>query len=200
MIHTRIRFLILIVLLPILALTLTACYTITLKETRVDGIGSAISVKLPGNLQRLDLPIPVPPTGKPYYEGSRLYGELDAGLSIAVYTTRVDIKTMATDLQLKEDEAVRHHLNGTIETASKAVLSQINAEDISTSQEETTFQGLPAIIQTATFTREKKSMRARLLGFSDGPVTWIVVVACDSDKEDKIKLADEVLDSVRLQP
>lgn len=70
MIHTRIRFLILIVLLPILALTLTACYTITLKETRVDGIGSAISVKLPGNLQRLDLPIPVPPTAKPYYEAA----------------------------------------------------------------------------------------------------------------------------------
>lgn len=61
MIHTRIRFLILILLLPILALTLTACYTITLKEKRVDGLGSAISIKLPGNLQSFDLPIPVSP-------------------------------------------------------------------------------------------------------------------------------------------
>ena len=155
MIHTRIRFLILIVLLPILALTLTACYTITLKETRVDGIGSAISVKLPGNLQRLDLPIPVPPTAKPYYEGSRLYGELDAGLSIAVYTTRVDIKTMATDLQLKEDEAVRHHLNGTIETASKAVLSQINAEDISTSRKKRPSRACRPSYRRPPFPRKK---------------------------------------------
>ena len=76
---------------------------------------------------------------------------------------------MATDLQLKEDEAVRHHLNGTIETASKAVLSQINAEDISTSQEETTFQGLPAIIQTATFTAKKNPCEPACLDFLTGP-------------------------------
>lgn len=200
MIHTPIRFLILIVLLPILALTLTACYTITLKERRVEGIGSSISIKLPGNLQSFDIPIPVDPAAKPYYEGSRLYGESDAGLYIAVYTNRVDVRKMADDLHLNQEEAVRQNLNGTIETASKAVLSQINARDVSTSQEKATFQGLPAITQTVTFTHEKKSMRARLLGFSDGPVTWIVVVACDGSKEDKIKLADEVIDSVSLQP
>lgn len=41
-------------------------------------------------------------------------------------------------------------------------------------------------------------MKARLIGFTDGPATWIVVVACDGSKEDKVKLADEVLDSIRI--
>ena len=169
MIHTRIRFLILIVLLPICPyLNGLLYYHLKRNTCRRHRFGHFRETPRP-ICSASTCPFPCPRRPSLTYEGSRLYGELDAGLSIAVYTTRVDIKTMATDLQLKEDEAVRHHLNGTIETASKAVLSQINAEDISTSQEETTFQGLPAIIQTATFTREKKSMRARLLGFSDGP-------------------------------
>ncbi|WP_296826328.1 hypothetical protein [uncultured Megasphaera sp.] len=200
MIHKPIRFLILTVLLPILALTLTACYTITLKEKRVEGMGSAISIKLPGNLQSFDVPIPVAPAAKPYYEGSRLYGENDAGLYIAVYTNRVDVRNMADDLQLKESEAIRQNLNGTVETTSKAVLAQLGVSDVSISRKDTTFQGLPAVSQNLTFTYEKKSMQGRLLGFSDGPVTWIVVVACDGSKEDKVKLADQVMDSITLQP
>lgn len=201
MIHTPIRFLILTVLLPILTFTLTACYTITLKERRVEGIGSAISIKLPGNLQNITLPMPVSPEAKPYYDGSRLYGENDAGLYIAVYTNRVDTKKMAADLQLKEEEAVRQNLSQTLDIITKAVLSNIDAQDLSViRKEETTFQGKPAIAQTFTFTYEKKSMRARLLGFSDGPVTWIIVAAGDGSKEDKVKLVDEVLDSVTLQP
>ena len=200
MIHTRIRFLILIVLLPILALTLTACYTITLKEKRVDGLGSAISIKLPGNLQSFDLPIPVSPAAKPYYEGSRLYGENDAGLYIAVYTNRVDVRKMADDLQLKQEDAIRQNLAQTVDTTTQAVLAKIGAENVSTTQEERTLDGNPAVVRSAAFTYEKKSIRARLLGFSDGPVTWIVVVACDENKDDKIKLADEIIDSVSLQP
>ena len=61
MTHTRIRSLCLALCLLILTLSLTACYTITLKERRVDGMGSAISLKLPGNLQKLAFPVPVDP-------------------------------------------------------------------------------------------------------------------------------------------
>ncbi len=44
MTHTRIRSLCLALCLLILTLSLTACYTITLKERRGDCMGSAISL------------------------------------------------------------------------------------------------------------------------------------------------------------
>lgn len=94
MTHTRIRSLCLALCLLILTLSLTACYTITLKERRVDGMGSAISLKLPGNLQKLDFPVPVDPLTQRYFEGSRLYGEMDGGLYIAIYTNSIDTQQM----------------------------------------------------------------------------------------------------------
>lgn len=168
MIHTRIRFLILILLLPILALTLTACYTITLKEKRVDGLGSAISIKLPGNLQSFDLPIPVSPAAKPYYEGSRLYGENDAGLYIAVYTNRVDVRKMADDLHLTQEDAVRQNLAQTVDTTTQAVLAKIGAENVSTTQEERTLNGKPAVVRNAVFTYEKNPCGHASLDFQTG--------------------------------
>lgn len=66
MTHTRIRSFLLALFLVILTLSLTACYTITLKEKRIDGMGSSITVKLPGNPQKLDFPVPVDPLTQRY--------------------------------------------------------------------------------------------------------------------------------------
>lgn len=192
MTHTRIRSLCLALCLLILTLSLTACYTITLKERRVDGMGSAISLKLPGNLQKLDFPVPVDPLTQRYFEGSRLYGEMDGGLYIAIYTNSIDTQQMYDDLHISQ------RLNQTAEAAAGAVLSKIDAQNVSVSQDTTTVSGQHAVVQTFTFTYQDKSMKARLIGFADGPATWIVVVACDGSKEDKVKLADEVLDSIRI--
>lgn len=192
MTHTRIRSLCLALCLLILTLSLTACYTITLKERRVDGMGSAISLKLPGNLQKLDFPVPVDPLTQRYFKGSRLYGEMDGGLYIAIYTNSIDTQQMYDDLHISQG------LNQTAEAAAGAVLSKIDAQNVSVSQDTTTVSGQHAVVQTFTFTYQDKSMKARLIGFADGPATWIVVVACDGSKEDKVKLADEVLDSIRI--
>lgn len=192
MTHTRIRSLCLALCLPILTLSLTACYTITLKERRVDGMGSAISLKLPGNLQKLDFPVPVDPLTQRYFKGSRLYGEMDGGLYIAIYTNSIDTQQMYDDLHISQ------RLNQTAEAAAGAVLSKIDAQNVSVSQDTTTVSGQHAVVQTFTFTYQDKSMKARLIGFADGPATWIVVVACDGSKEDKVKLADEVLNSIRI--
>ena len=191
MTHTRIRSLCLASCLLILTLSLTACYTITLKERRVDGMGSAISLKLPGNLQKLDFPVPVDPLTQRYFKGSRLYGEMDGGLDIAIYTNSIDTQQMYDDLHISQ------RLNQTAEAAG-AVLSKIDAQNVSVSQDTTTVSGQHAVVQTFTFTYQDKSMKARLIGFADGPATWIVVVACDGSKEDKVKLADEVLNSIRI--
>lgn len=56
MTHTRIRSFLLVLFLVILTLSLTACYTITLKEKRIDGMGSSITVKLPENPQNSTSP------------------------------------------------------------------------------------------------------------------------------------------------
>ena len=192
MTHTRIRSLCLALCLLILTLSLTACYTITLKERRVDGMGSAISLKLPGNLQKLDFPVPVD------FKGSRLYGEMDGGLYIAIYTNSIDTQQMYDDLHISQGQAISQRLNQTAEAAAGAVLSKIDAQNVSVSQDTTTVSGQHAVVQTFTFTYQDKSMKARLIGFADGPATWIVVVACDGSKEDKVKLADEVLDSIRI--
>lgn len=192
MTHTRIRSLCLALCLLILTLSLTACYTITLKERRVDGMGSAISLKLPGNLQKLDFPVPVDPLTQRYFKGSRLYGEMDGGLYIAIYTNSIDTQQMYDDLHISQ------RLNQTAEAAAGAVLSKIDAQNVSVSQDTTTVSGQHAVVQTFTFSYQDKSMKARLIGFADGPATWIVVVACDGSKEDKVKLADEVLDSIRI--
>ena len=106
MTHTRIRSLCLALCLLILTLSLTACYTITLKERRVDGMGSAISLKLPGNLQKLDFPVPVDPLTQRYFEGSRLYGEMDGGLYIAIYTNSIDTQQMYDDLHISQGQAI----------------------------------------------------------------------------------------------
>lgn len=192
MTHTRIRSLCLASCLLILTLSLTACYTITLKERRVDGMGSAISLKLPGNLQKLDFPVPVDPLTQRYFKGSRLYGEMDGGLYIAIYTNSIDTQQMYDDLHISQ------RLNQTAEAAAGAVLSKIDAQNVSVSQDTTTVSGQHAVVQTFTFTYQDKSMKARLIGFAYGPATWIVVVACDGSKEDKVKLADEVLNSIRI--
>ena len=105
MTHTRIRSLCLALCLLILTLSLTACYTITLKERRVDGMGSAISLKLPGNLQKLDFPVPVDPLTQRYFKGSRLYGEMDGGLYIAIYTNSIDTQQMYDDLHISQGQA-----------------------------------------------------------------------------------------------
>ena len=194
MTHTRIRSLCLALCLLILTLSLTACYTITLKERRVDGMGSAISLKLPGNLQKLDFPVPVDPLTQRYFKGSRLYGEMDGGLYIAIYTNSIDTQQMYDDLHISQGQAISQRLNQTAEAAAGAVLSKIDAKNVSVSQDTTTVSGQ----QDFTFTYEDKSMRARLIGFADGPATWIVVVACDGSKEDKVKLADEVLESIQI--
>ena len=89
-------------------------------------------------------------------------------------------------------------INQTAEAAAGAVLSKIDAQNVSVSQDTTTVSGQHAVVQTFTFTYQDKSMKARLIGFADGPATWIVVVACDGSKEDKVKLADEVLNSIRI--
>ena len=91
MTHTRIRSLLLALFLVILTFSLTACYTITLKEKRIDGIGSSITVKLPGNPQKLDFPVPVDPLTQRYFKGSRLYGEIDSGLYVALFHAGGDI-------------------------------------------------------------------------------------------------------------
>lgn len=198
MTHTRIRSLCLALCLLILTPSLTACYTITLKERRVDGMGSAISLKLPGNLQKLDFPVPVDPLTQRYFEGSRLYGEMDGGLYIAIYTNSIDTQQMYDDLHISQGQAISQRLNQTAEAAAGAVLSKIDAQNVSVSQDTTTVSGQHAVVQTFTFTYQDKSMKARLIGFADGPATWIVVVACDGSKEDKVKLADEVLNSIRI--
>ena len=184
MTHTRIRSLCLALCLLILTLSLTACYTITLKERRVDGMGSAISLKLPGNLQKLDFPVPVDPLTQRYFEGSRLYGEMDGGLYIAIYTNSIDTQQMYDDLHISQGQAISQRLNQTAEAAAGAVLSKIDAQNVSVSQDTTTVSGQHAVVQTFTFTYQDKSMKARLIGFADGPATWIVVVACDGSKED----------------
>ena len=121
MTHTRIRSLCLALCLLILTLSLTACYTITLKERRVDGMGSAISLKLPGNLQKLDFPVPVDPLTQRYFEGSRLYGEMDGGLYIAIYTNSIDTQQMYDDLHISQGQAISQRLNQTAEAAAGAV-------------------------------------------------------------------------------
>lgn len=200
MTHTRIRSFFFALFLLILTLSLTACYTVTLKERRVDGIGSSISLKLPGNLQKLDFPVPVDPLTQRYFKkGSRLYGEIDSGLYIAIYTNSINTQQMYDDLHISQGQSISQRLNQTAESAAGAVLSKINAQNVSVSQDTTTVSGQHAVVQTFTFTYEDKSMKARLIGFADGPATWIVVVACDGSKEDKVKLADEVLDSINIQ-
>lgn len=138
MTHTRIRSLCLALCLLILTLSLTACYTITLKERRVDGMGSAISLKLPGNLQKLDFPVPVDPLTQRYFKGSRLYGEMDGGLYIAIYTNSIDTQQMYDDLHISQGQAISQRLNQTAEAAAGAVLSKIDAQNVSVSQDTTT--------------------------------------------------------------
>ncbi|MGN0948155.1 hypothetical protein [Megasphaera sp.] len=195
----KIRTLLLFLLLIAVTFSLTACYKISLKEKQVEGIGSTISLKLPGNLQKLDFPVPVDPLTQRYFKGSRLYGEMDSGLYIAIYTNSIDTQQMYDDLHISQGQSISQRLNDTAEAASGAVLSKINAQNVSVSQDTTTVSGKHAVVQTFTFTYEDKSMRARLIGFADGPATWIVVVACDGSKDDKVKLADEVLDSISIR-
>ena len=124
MTHTRIRSFLLALFLVILTLSLTACYTITLKEKRIDGMGSSITVKLPGNPQKLDFPVPVDPLTQRYFKGSRLYGEIDSGLYVAIYTNSIDTQQMYDDLHISQGQAISQRLNQTAEAAAGAVLSK----------------------------------------------------------------------------
>ncbi len=123
---------------------------------------------------------------------------MDGGLYIAIYTNSIDTQQMYDDLHISQGQAISQRLNQTAEAAAGAVLSKIDAQNVSVSQDTTTVSGQHAVVQTFTFTYQDKSMKARLIGFADGPATWIVVVACDGSKEDKVKLADEVLNSIRI--
>ena len=147
MTHTRIRSFLLALFLVILTLSLTACYTITLKEKRIDGMGSSITVKLPGNPQKLDFPVPVDPLTQRYFKGSRLYGEIDSGLYVAIYTNSIDTQQMYDDLHISQGQAISQRLNQTAEAAAGAVLSKIDAKNVSVSQDTTTVSGQHAVVQ-----------------------------------------------------
>ena len=181
-----------------MTLSLTACYTITLKEKRIDGMGSSITVNFPEIRENSTSPSLSTRLRSAISRGSRLYGEIDSGLYVAIYTNSIDTQQMYDDLHISQGQAISQRLNQTAEAAAGAVLSKIDAKNVSVSQDTTTVSGQHAVVQDFTFTYEDKSMRARLIGFADGPATWIVVVACDGSKEDKVKLADEVLDSIRI--
>lgn len=186
--------------LLLLCLTLAGCYQITLKERQVDGLASSITLKLPGNLQKLDFPVPVDPLTQRYFKGSRLYGEIDGGLYIAIYTNSIDSQQMYQDLHLENGQDISQRLNQTAETASKAVLEKVHIENFQASQNnDATVSGQHAVSQTFTFTYQGKAMQAKLLGFASGADTWIVVVGYDSNKKDKAQLADEVLQSVAIK-
>ena len=150
MTHTRIRSFLLALFLVILTLSLTACYTITLKEKRIDGMGSSITVKLPGNPQKLDFPVPVDPLTQRYFKGSRLYGEIDSGLYAAIYTNSIDTQQMYDDLHISQGQAISQRLNQTAEAAAGAVLSKIDAKNVSVSQDTTTVSGQHAVVQDFT--------------------------------------------------
>lgn len=183
----------------LLCLSLTACYSITLKEKHVDGIHSSLTVKLPGNLQKLDFSVPVDPLTQRYFQGSRLYGEMDGGLYVAIYTNSINTQQMYSDLHIENGQDISQRLNQTAETASQAVLEKIPIENFQATQpNETTVSGQHAVSQTFTFTYQDKAMQAKLVGFATGADTWIVVVACDANKKDKLELADEVLQSIKI--
>jgi hypothetical protein len=181
-------------------LLLAGCYHITLKETRVDGLQSSIKIKLPGNLQKLDFPVPLDPLTQRYFLGQHLYGELDSGLQIAIYTNSVDRNKMYEDLHIDNNDGdeYRNSLYELIESASSTVLNKIDAENVSIEQGSTTISGQHALTQTYTFRVKDKKMEGRLIGFHSGPATWIIIVAYDASKQDKVDLANQVLQSVAI--
>lgn len=182
----------------IMALFLSGCgHTVNLTEKRIDGIDSQIMIALPGNAHELPLPVTLDPLTQRYLKGQRFYGEINQGLHIGIFTVSIDSGQMYSDLHLTNGQALGNTLSENIERASQAILSSIDAENISVQQEAASVSGEHAVKQTYTFTVEDKRMKAQLMGFSHGNATWVILVACEADSKNAPAI-DDIMKSITI--
>lgn len=184
--------------LMLAVLILAGCgHPVNLTEKRIDGIDSQISISLPGTPHEIPLPVTLDPLTERYMKGQRFYGEINQGLHIGIFTVSIDSNQMYNDLHLTNGQAVGNTLSENIERASQAILSSIDAENVSAQQESTSVSGEHAVKQTFTFTISDKKMKAQLLGFSHNNATWVILVACDADSKNAPAI-DDIMSSVSI--
>ena len=193
------RYIPMVILLLISVMVLSACgHSVTLKEKRVEGVQSNIVIALPGNAHELPLPVTLDPITQRYMKGQRFYGEINQGLTIAIFTTTIATSQMYTDLGITQGQAINDTLTKTMEHASEAILDKIDAEHVQAKQEATTVSGVHGVVQTLSFDIGEKRMKAKLLGFTKEDATWIILVAADVES-DGAGAIEDIITSVRVE-
>lgn len=178
---------------------LTACYSVTLKERAVAGFHSTLAIQLPGNVQPLDTPMPVGKEYEPYVAGQKLYGEQEAGLRIAIYTSSLDSQALATMPTVTPDEVMHQYLLHTLQLATTAVTARLNAQDLTFHEDPIMIQNHRALHRAMEFSRDGQAMTADLMAFHTEKDIWIVIVAYNTYEKNKAQMAQKILDSIRLQ-
>lgn len=173
---------------------LAACAP-TMKDTTVAGIGSNISVKLPGELKKDDTQLPIDPTMKQFIKGQQLYQVEDSSLSVIIYTIGIDTQGYAgisgKDLSVS--------MRGPVISYAKAILSSMKAKNIKEQDEDITISGKPATVKTVTFEAEDKKMGMKLIAFQDNDAYWLLVPIYQSDDQDAVKAAEELVKSIQIK-
>lgn len=167
----------------------------TLKETTVQGIDAAISLKLPGELKKDDTKMPLDPTMQQYVKGQQMYRVEDNSLSVVIFTMTVDTKAFAG--VSGQDLAV--DMAGPTNSYIKAVLSSLKAKDVKQTKENLEIGGKQVVARTITFTSDDKNMAIKVVAFQDKDAYWMIVPVYQTGDEDVEKAADELVKSITVK-
>ena len=183
----------LFVLVLFLCSILTACGP-ELKETKVEGFGSNITMKLPGELKKDSMQVPIDPTMKQFMKGQQLYQVEDNSLSVLIYTIGIDTQGYAGISG--KDLAVS--MQGPVNTFTKSFLSSMKAKNAKIDKKTITVSGKEGIENTITFEAEDKKMALQVIAFQDDDAYWIILPIYQSDDKDAVKAADEMVKSIKI--
>lgn len=178
---------------------LTACYSVALKEQAVAGFHSTLALQLPGKVLPLDTPMPIGKEYEPYSVGQKLYGNEEAGLRIAIYTSSLDSHALATMPTVTPDEVMHQYLLHTLQLATTAVTAKLNAQDLTFHEDPIMIQNHRALHRAMEFSRNGEAMTADLIAFHTDKDIWIIIVAYNTYEKNKAQMAQKILDSIRLQ-
>ncbi len=167
----------------------------SLKDTTVQGIDAAISVKLPGELKKDDTKMPLDPTMQKYVKGQQLYRVDDSSLSVVIFTMTVD--TQAFVGVSGQDVAV--NMAGPTNSYVKALLSSLKAKNVKQTNENLEIGGKQVVARTITFTSDDKNMAIKVVAFQDKDAYWMIVPVYQTGDKDVEKAADDLVKSIAVK-
>jgi hypothetical protein len=167
----------------------------SLKETTVQGIDSAISVKLPGDLKKDDTKMPLDPTMKQYVKGQQLYRVDDSSLSVVIFTMSVDTQAFVG----LSGQDLNVSMEGPTNSYVKAVLSSLKAKDVKQTKENLEIGGKQVAARTITFTSEDKKMAIKVVAFQNKDAYWMIIPVYQTGDQDVEKAANDLVKSITVK-